>query len=162
MQVNVFIFTIKIMETPNFDKINPSLCINAKLRRLHRLINTAYQSKINPFGLRGSMLSILFIIGKVKEVNQKMIADRLVLDQSTMSRDLKKLIEKGWVRRFKGQDARHSILELTDEGYALLEEVSPVWQSLHNNITNILGLYNIQQIDKLTSAIVENLEFIKE
>ena len=148
--------------TPNFDRINPSDCINAKLRRLHRLINSAYQKKINPFSLRGSMLSILFIIGKQKHINQKTIADMLVLDQSTMSRDLKKLVEKGWVKIFKGQDSRHSELELTESGFQLLEEVSPVWEQLHQSVENILGQYNIQQIDALTHAIQANIDNLKE
>ena len=139
--------------TPNFDRIHPSECINAKLRKLHRLINAAYQQKIQPFGLRGSMLSILFIIGKQRFVNQKTIADALVLDQSTMSRDLKKLVEKGWVKSRKGIDPRHSELELTTEGYLLLEEVVPVWEKLHHSVEQILGQFNIQQIDVLTKAI---------
>lgn len=149
------------IDTPNFDRINPSSCINAKLRRLHRLINSAYQAKINPFGLRGSMLSILFIIGKNEGVSQKMIAEILVLDASTMSRDIKKLIDKGWVLRSQAADARQTELSLTKNGFQLLEEVSPVWESLHQTVEGILGSFNIQQIDTITSAIQSNLTQIK-
>ena len=84
----------KKSSSPNFDRIDLRTCLNAKLRKLHRIINAAYMSNLKPFGLRGSMLSILFIIGKRPGVNQKVIADMLILDQSTMSRDLKKLVEK--------------------------------------------------------------------
>lgn len=150
------------MDTPNFDKIDPRVCVNAKLRKLHRLLNTAYQNKINPFGLRGSMLSILFIIGKMKGVNQKNIADALVLDQSTMSRDLKKLIQKGWVTKSTGKDSRYSQLALTKEGHALLEEVVPVWEALQTKISSILGDFNIQQIDQITKAIQANLPELKK
>lgn len=147
--------------TPNFDRINPSTCMNGKLRKLHRLINSAYQEKINPFGLRGSMLSILFIIGKRPSVNQKTIADALILDQSTMSRDLKKLVKNGWVCIEKGQDSRHSELFLTDEGYQLLERVTPVWETLHHKVENILGTFNIQQVDVLIAALQKNLPHLK-
>lgn len=150
------------MNTPNFDRIDPRVCVNAKLRKLHRLLNSAYQQKINPFGLRGSMLSILFIIGKRKDVNQKMIADALVLDQSTISRDLRKLVQKGWVVISKGADSRNSQLALTDLGYQLLEEVTPVWEALQAKITTLLGEYNIQQIDQIIGAINTNLENIKK
>ena len=150
------------MDTPNFDRIKPQLCINAKLRKLHRLLNSAYQSKINPFGLRGSMLSILFIIGKKKHINQKHIADALVLDQSTISRDLKKLIQKGWVKKSTGLDSRNAELELTDAGHQLLEEVAPIWEALHQKVETILGAYNIQQIDQIIGAISTNLSKIKE
>lgn len=150
------------MVTPNFDRINPQLCINAKLRRLHRLIDAVYQKKIRPFGLRGSMLSILFIIGKREHINQKAIADMLVLDQSTMSRDIKRLKDKGWVAIIKGQDARHSELQLTPEGKVLLEEIAPVWEQLNHSIHQILGQFNIQQIDVLTATIQANIENLKQ
>ena len=108
------------------------------------------------------MLSILFIIGKNKHINQKTIAELLVLDASTMSRDLKKLIDKGWVKASRGEDSRNRRLELTAEGFALLEKVAPVWEALHNKVEGILGKHNINQIDHLIGAIQSNLDDIKE
>ncbi len=154
--------TSKKIATPNFDRINPATCINAKLRKLHRLINSAYQAKIRPFGLRGSMLSILFIIGKKKGISQKTLADILVLDASTMSRDLKKLVHKSWVQVDKGSDSRVSELSLTKEGYLLLEQVSPIWEELHHRVESILGSFNIQHIDNITHAIQSELVKIKK
>lgn len=148
--------------TPNFDRINPAECVNAKLRKLHRLINSAYMAKIKPFGLRGSMLSILFIIGKKKHVNQKTLSQILVLDPSTMSRDLKKLVSKNWVQSRKGEDLRHTEFELTNDGRALLEEVTPVWEALHHKVNDILGQFNVQQIDHLIHAIRSNVEELRE
>lgn len=104
------------------------------------------------------MLSILFIIGKQKHINQKTVADLLVLDPSTMSRDLGKLVVKGWVTMTKGDDPRHSELELTGKGFALLEKVTPIWISLHQKVDSILGKFNIQQIDMITHAIHSNLD----
>lgn len=137
----------------NFDQIDPRVCVNGKLRKLHRILNQAYQRQIKPFGLRGSMLSILFIIGKRKGVNQKTIAETLILDQSTMSRDLKRLMGEGWVQASLGEDARNKQLELTDAGYALLEEIVPVWQKLQSKVEQILGDFNISQIDGLIAAL---------
>lgn len=137
------------------------LCLNGKLRKLHRLINSAYMAKFKPFGLKGSMVSILFIIGKNKGVNQKKIADLLILDQSTMSRDLKRLVAKGWVNMYKGEDPRQSKLELTKNGCLLLEEITPLWSQIHTKVENILGSYNIQNIDNITNAIRENIEDLK-
>lgn len=149
--------------TPNFDRINPALCINAKLRKLHRLINQVYQSKINAFGLKGSMLSILFIIGKKKRVHQKLLSQMLVLDQSTMSRDLKKLAEKGWVKSVVGEhDARQKDLMLTNEGYELLEKVTPVWESLHQKVDQLLGEFNVKHIDVLIHTIHSSIDSLKE
>lgn len=70
-----------------------------------------------PFGLKGSMVSILFIIGKRKGISQKELSDALILDQSTMSRDLKKLVAKGWVVVNKGDD-------LENQSYLLQKKVA--------------------------------------
>lgn len=153
---------MKASKSPRFDQIDPRTCVNGKLRKLHRLINSAYMKNLKPFGLRGSMLSILFIIGKRPGVNQKTIADILILDQSTMSRDLKKLIGNQWVIKKIGKDSRHKELELTEMGFQLLEEVTPVWEKMHHTVEEILGKHNIQQIDLITAAIRENLEEIRD
>lgn len=146
-----------IIATPNFDKINPLQCVNAKLRKLHRIINSAYMDLYKPYDLKGSMVSILFIIGKRKGISQKAIAVALILDQSTMSRDLKKLVNKGWVKINKGKDPRQSELSLTKEGCLLLEEVAPLWHRLHTKVETLLGTFNIQHIDNITEAIKTNL-----
>ena len=117
--------------------------------------------KFKPFGLGGSMVSILFIIGKQEGINQKTIADALVLDQSTMSRDLKKLVNKGWVQIRKGNDPRQSELALTKAGGLLLEDVSPLWHELHTKVESILGSFNIQHIDNITEAIRSNIDELK-
>ena len=91
------------------------------------------------------MLSILFIIGKLPQVNQKQIADQLVLDASTMSRDIGYLIKKGWVAKGKGLDNRNASLSLTNEGILLLEKVSPIWLELHQKIESILGKFNTKR-----------------
>ncbi|MFK7920607.1 MAG: MarR family winged helix-turn-helix transcriptional regulator [Bacteroidia bacterium] len=147
---------------PNFARINPATCANARLRRLHRMLNQAYMQAYKPFGLRGSMVSILFIIGKRAPINQKRLADMLTLDPSTMSRDLKKLVNKGWVLVQKGEDPRHSDLSLTQAGFDLLEEVSPLWESLHHQVEAILGQFQLQQIDLITEAIRANLPLTPE
>jgi len=142
---------------PNFHRIQPHFCVNAKLRKLHRLLNGVYQRQFQPFGLRGSMLSILFIIGKQPGVNQKTLAEHLVLDTSTISRDLKRLMEKGWVHTSPGEDARNRELSLTQKGYDLLEEVSPIWESLQHQVEQILGTFQLQQIDHVIEAIQANV-----
>lgn len=151
---------MKNTPTPNFDKINPRECVNSKVRRLHRKLNAAYEGKFRQFGLQGSMLSIMFIVGKNPGINQKALAERLVLDPSTMSRDIKKLTAKGWITAEKGDDTRNSLLAMTHDGYQLMETISPIWESLHTKVTNILGSFSIQQIDTITAAISQHFDEI--
>lgn len=145
--------------TPNFDEIDPRTCINGKLRKLHRMLNATYQQMMRPYGLRGSMLSILFLIGKRPGIHQRAVAERLVLDESTMSRDLKKLQERGLLLAEKSaKDSRQKEVQLTAAGYELVEDITPKWTILHHRMESALGTFSLQQIDQISHILREELK----
>lgn len=137
------------MLTPYFDAIDPSTCLNGKMKRLQRLVNNRYQNLLEPFGLKGSILSILFIIGKRPGINQKEIGKNLILDASTMSRDIKMLENKSYITKERDfVDKRNTIFYLSNEGKVLLEEVVPLWRKAHDEIHAILDEQSISIIDQ--------------
>ncbi len=109
------------------------------------------------------MTSILFVIGKRPGMNQKSLADLLVLDQSTMSRDLKRLMNRKLIVANKSkEDPRNKELELTKEGYKLVDEIAPLWHEVHEKMEKLLGSFNIQQVDGIMEAVKSNLAYLKE
>lgn len=144
-----------------FDEIAPQYCVNARIRRLHRTIDGAYQQMMRPYSLRGSMLSILFIVGKRQNTNQKTLSTMLVLDESTISRDLKKLIERGLISYSVGSDNRNKELELTSNGVLLVNEIAPQWNRLHQLFENVLGEEHNKMIDEITERIKTGVEQLK-
>ena len=144
------------MSITSFNQIEPQHCVNAKVRRIHRLLNSPYQKLLKPYGLKGSMLSILFMIGKSNH-NQKRIAQQLVLDESTMSRDLKKLESLGLISRSRGVDARNFKLSITESGLVLLNDVSPKWSALHEKVTDAIGENQLKALNVLMETL-ENTE----
>lgn len=86
----------------------------------------------------------------------------LILDPSTMSRDLKKLESRKLVHVEKGEDLRNSKLSLSTKGYELLEVVSPIWLSIHEKVTRFIGEYQIQVIEQITLGLQSNLRQLKE
>jgi DNA-binding MarR family transcriptional regulator len=140
------------------DTVDPRTCFNGKLRRLSRMITGIYEKELIGFGLRSSQVSILMMIGKKESVNQKEIADFLFIDQSTMSRDLTKLIGKDLIRVTKGTDARHSMLELSKKGSKLLNEIVPVWNNMNEKIERTLGSLNASALDLITEGLKQHTE----
>jgi DNA-binding MarR family transcriptional regulator len=140
------------------DTIDPRICFNSKIRRLSRMITHIYEKELHGFGLRSSQVSILMMLGKKGSANQKEVADILFIDQSTMSRDLGKLIDNGFVQITKGDDARHSLLELSKKGYKLLDEIVPVWKSMHERIEKTLGSLSISSLDLITEGLKQYIE----
>ncbi|SOE23634.1 DNA-binding transcriptional regulator, MarR family [Spirosomataceae bacterium TFI 002] len=142
------------MQTPNFDAIDPSICINGKMKRLQRLVNNRYQEFLEPYGMKGSILSILFIIGKKPGINQKQISENLILDASTMSRDIKMLASKGYIEKERDNiDKRNTIFFLSTEGKAFLEEIVPHWQRAHDEMNTFLDKSSISTIDQVISTL---------
>ncbi|WP_422858681.1 MarR family winged helix-turn-helix transcriptional regulator [Flagellimonas sp. S174] len=141
-------------KTPLFDEISPKHCLNSKFRRLHKIVDGIYQRELSEFGLKGSMLDILFIIGKSSKFNQKDIARLLVIDQSTASRDIRKLEEKGWLTvRPSDVDSRTKDILITQEGLNILEKIAPIWEDVQNKMMEHLGNFNIQTIDSTLNAV---------
>lgn len=136
-----------------FKDINPSFCINARVRKLHKTIDGIYQAQLKPFNLKGSMLSILFVTGKKPGINQKGLSDLLVLDQSTISRDLKKLASQNRIEIKKGTDPRNKELFLTTEGLQLVNEIAPVWHATHQQVELIMGNSNLNQLDEMITLM---------
>lgn len=140
------------------DAIDPRICYNGRIRRLSRMITHIYEKELRGFGLRSSQISIMMMLGKKGSANQKEIADFLFIDQSTMSRDLTKLINKEFIQITKGEDARHSLLELSKKGHKLLDTILPVWKTVHERIERTLGSYASSSLDSMTEALKQHIK----
>jgi MarR family transcriptional regulator, organic hydroperoxide resistance regulator len=64
------------------------------------------------------------------------LADRIAVRPSTVSKMLDRLVEKGAVRRVvSAQDARRTMVLLTEEGAALKPRVAQVWARLESELS---------------------------
>ena len=148
--------------TPNFDALDPRVCVNGKVRKLARLVAAIYDSMLRPHGLQGSQLSILFVVGKLQPISQKAICERMFIEQSTMSRDVKRLIDKGYIALERhASDARAANLSLPEAGRRFVEQMVPVWQQTHDKVMAVLGTFQVQQLDGLIAALSANLEALR-
>ena len=63
-----------------------------------------------------------------------LLAERLVMDRTTLGRDLKPLVAQGLVRISPGEDRRTRRLELTATGQAKRREIIPLWEQAQAKI----------------------------
>lgn len=118
---------------PNIERLNPKYCISGKIRRCHRLIAQIFRKYIAPFNITSSQLSILFVIAKKAVVTQTVLASTLVLEKSTVNRNLRRLFEKDYVVK-----EENKTLTLTKTGKDLLEQIIPAWEKAMEETTEIL------------------------
>jgi len=108
---------------PNIENCDPRTCISSKILKCQRVISGIYRKHLKPFEITSSQLSILFISTKLENVNQAKLSEILKLEKSTISRNLKRLLDRKLIRKDKGQ-----IIIITHVGKLLLEQIIPEWE----------------------------------
>jgi DNA-binding MarR family transcriptional regulator len=114
-------------------------CIAVRTRLLNRLVTGVCDDGLRPFGVRVAQVNILCAIAHSGPITPTALAAALVLDKSTLSRDMNKLLEKGWVEARSGDDARSHQLAATHAGIAFLERIHPIWADAQRRLARRLG-----------------------
>ena len=118
---------------PNIENCNPSGCISRKMMMCNRIVANVFRKYLSPFKVTDSQLSILFILAKGTDINQKKLADFLSLEKSSVNRNLKRLLSNKLITYSSG-----TTLALTKEGKSFLEKVIPQWNKAMAEIKSIL------------------------
>lgn len=135
-------------------QIYPKICYNSRIKMLNRMMSSLYDAPLKPYGLTGNQFTLLLFIGKVKTTNQKMIAEMLMINFSTVSRDLTKMDTAGWLSISKGADARNAQVSLSKKGLTLLATVLPVWGKINDDMNQLLG-------DRISGSLDEMIDIVK-
>lgn len=114
-------------------------CVAVRLRLLNRLVTGVCDDGLRPFGVRVAQVNVLCAVANSGPVTPTDLAAALVMDKSTLSRDVDKLIEKGWVEKAAEDDARSHTLSATAAGVQFLESVHPVWMKAQKQLAERLG-----------------------
>jgi len=113
-------------------------CLSGRIRKLGRVVNSIFDRQFRPHGVRSSQISILIVVGLHGPTTATEVCGRLCLEKSTLSRDLERLIDNGWIRATEAGGRRRN-LELTTEGRALLRRIQPAWKIAQTEVEKLLG-----------------------
>jgi len=93
----------------------------------HTVSTTIAQVYEKQFGLSIPEWRVIAILGRFPGLSAVEVAERTFLDKVAVSRAVTKLIKNGRIdRQFADADRRRSILNLSDEGRRVHDEVAPL------------------------------------
>ncbi len=95
-------------------------------------------------------MTILFALSKMGRVEQGKLGRFLVLEKSTVSRNLK-LLEKQGIIRKTGQ--YRPWIELTPKGRELVQNLIPIWEKTMDELAAKLGDDGMKQIEELEKKL---------
>jgi DNA-binding MarR family transcriptional regulator len=114
-------------------------CTCFNLRKATRRVTSFYDAALKPCGLKVTQMTLLTAIRVLEPVTIKRLAKAIVIDRTTLSRNVSLLNKKGMIEIEPGDDLRTRRLSLTEQGHTALVAAFPLWQKAQVEIIRELG-----------------------
>lgn len=135
----------------------PSGCTNLQLRQLMRRVAQHYDAEVGKTGLKGTQYSLLSYVVKLGPIRPGALAQAMMVDASTLTRNLKPLIDAGWVTLTAGSDGRSRLVSVTDAGRDKRTEAQRHWKVAQEKLNELLG---VPRVLALHALIHESLDLL--
>ena len=123
-------------------KKNLTPCIDCacfNIRKASRVVTQYFMETMQPSGLRSTQFTILAMLAASETLTISELAERLVVDRTTLTRNLGPLEKQGLVKAVSGTDRRTRTIILTPQGYKTLTQALPLWKKAQQGISAYLG-----------------------
>ena len=132
------------MDQRDFDKLKR--CAIGNLRKTSRAATLYGDTVLQPSGLKVTQFTMLGTIAESGALSVGQLGEKLLMDQTSVTRSLKLLKEMGLVVSVKGQDARTRQVSLTAEGHRKLDEIMPLWEKANAQVVGLLGQQHLDNL----------------
>lgn len=138
------------MNSPNVPDANmPRGCTNFKLRQLLRAVARLYDGQLAQAGLKTTQYSLLSHLLDLGPIAPGELADRMGMDASTLTRNLRLLIDQGWAEQGPGADARGRLIRITAAGRAKQSQAKRHWKSAQLELNRRFGAQQVALLHQL-------------
>ena len=119
---------MKKADSNEVGRLIASECLSVRVRRLGRVITRIYDAALAPHGVSTAQLNLLAAIAAGGGARPGHLTRLLEVEKSTLSRDLKRMEQLGWVRSAAAPARRGRFVTLTPAGSRLLIDVRKAWE----------------------------------
>ena len=129
-------------------------CACGTLRRASRLTTQIYDKFLQPSGLKITQFIMLMSVKILGPITITKLAQKLLMDRTTCTRNLKSLQEKNLIIFEQSEDKRMKKIVLTDQGNEIIEQAIPLWEKAQNFLLNKVGENQMASLVKDLSRMV--------
>ncbi len=129
-------------------------CACLSLRGAARVVTQMYDKILKPSGLKATQFSVLAAVAMAGPASMTVISNALVMDRTTLTRNLKPLMSRGLIKSSKGQDRRQRPIEITSKGETVLARALPLWKQAHDHIVTGVGYARWQGMVRLLGETI--------
>jgi Transcriptional regulators len=129
-------------------------CACTRVRTASRLITRSYDYLLRDTGLKASQVSVLAGVDVSSEVSISALSKRLLMDRTTLSRNLKPLVAEGLVELGQESWRRSKVVRITPKGRARLGKALPLWEQAQSDLLKRVGRQRWQAISAQLSELI--------
>jgi DNA-binding MarR family transcriptional regulator len=142
--------------------VKPQGCTNIKLRQLMRRVAQLYDAEVGKAGLRGTQYALLSHAVKLGPVRPVDLAAAMRIDASTLTRNLRPLVDAGYLTLDPGPDARSRFVNATPAGREKRQEAQRRWRVAQESLNQRLGVKRVLALHALLDECQELLADLPE
>lgn len=148
------------VEGQSYEYINKQCCC-FNLRKISRAITQYYDRSLESLNIRSTQFTLLVALSVTSSKTLTEIAELLVMDRTTLTRNLKPLSKMELITTLHTADKRAKAYTLTDKGKHLLVQSVPLWKAAQDSVVNGIGHDNYQDIMHKLENLLKMLNLIK-
>lgn len=133
-----------------------TLCACQNIRMAARAITKLYDDALKSSGLRVTQFSLLSAISMAGPVPVTILAEKLVMDRTTLTRNLNVLEKMGFIEiESDTEDGRTRLIRIAPQGEVVLEQAVPLWEQTQSKVVDGMGVDSFNSLLDLLSEAVE-------
>lgn len=114
-------------------------CACFNVRKSARVITKHYDDALQSLKLKPTQFTILAVLSNVDAITVTDLADYMILDRTTLTRNLRPLEKQGMIKTGAGEDRRTRMISLSKKGLNKLKKAIPLWEQAQKEVTKYMG-----------------------
>jgi DNA-binding MarR family transcriptional regulator len=131
-------------------------CACFNFRKASRSVTQLYDQTLSPIGLRSTQLVILLASQSLGACGMVRLARELVMDRSTITRNLQPLISQGFLQVSGKSGRAGKKVEITAAGQQKIAEAAPYWEEAQSQLLATLGQDRWSRVMSDLGVVVSN------
>jgi DNA-binding MarR family transcriptional regulator len=103
------------------------------------VVTQIFDAALATSGLRCTQFTLLVTARLAGEETVNGLAEKMVMDRTTLSRNLRPLVRAGLLETIHGEDNRTRLIRISEEGKRALGQAYPMWEAAQEEVVGALG-----------------------
>jgi DNA-binding MarR family transcriptional regulator len=137
-------------------------CTCFTIRKLARTVSRLYDQHLATTGLKSTQYSLLKSVVR-ESLPVAELATRLSTERTTLTRNLKPLVDAGWIELRPGSDSRQRIVTITGAGRDKVALAKCAWRGAQTELEQTLGTEMLRVFHMyLDTALIQITPLLKD